>query len=167
MKLARLLMALGIRHVGEVTAEALAAHFNTLEELGGASEERLAGIAGIGVEVAASLHRFFQDPATALLLQRFAAVGLRIRLEERQEERSGLSGRVFLFTGSLAMSRNEAKQMARSAGAQVASSLSRRVTDLVVGASPGGKLAEAERLGIPTMTEAAFLDLMRQAPHGP
>ena len=166
VELARLLMALGIRHVGEVTAEALATRFDTLEALRSASEEQLAGIAGIGVEVAASLRRFFQDPATVLLLQRLAAVGLRIRAKERQEERPGLSGRVFLFTGSLAMSRNEAKQMVRSAGAQVASSLSRRVTDLVVGANPGSKLAEAERLGIAIMTETAFLDLMQQVPHG-
>lgn len=164
--LARLLMALGIRHVGEATAEALAAHFPTLEALGAATEEQLAGVAGIGAEVAMSLHRFFRDPANTTLLQRLEAAGLCVRRAAPQEGRSGLSQRVFLFTGSLErLSRNEARQLARSAGAQVASAMSRRVTDLVVGAHPGSKLAEAERLGLNIMAEADFLALM-QRPDG-
>ena len=78
--------------------------------------------------------------------------------------RFGLDGRVFLFTGTLArLSRNEAKQMVRSAGGLVASAMSQRVTDLVVGDKPGGKLTEAEKLGIAVMTEADFLKLMQEA----
>lgn len=166
VELARLLMALGIRHVGEVTAEALAAHFPGLEALGAASEEQLSGVAGVGAEVALSLHRFFRDPANMALLQRLKAVGLRVRPAAPQKAHTELGQRVFLFTGSLErLSRNEARQLVRSAGARVASAMGRRVTDLVVGAHPGSKLAEAERLGVNIMTETDFLELM-QRPHG-
>ena len=75
-----------------------------------------------------------------------------------------LAHRVFLFTGTLeSLPRNEAKQMVRAFGGQIASSLSRRVTDLVAGSNPGSKLAEAEKLGITIMTEKAFLRLLQEA----
>lgn len=161
--LGRFLMALGIRHIGEVTAEALAQRFSSLASLRSASEKQLLGVEGIGAEVAASVHRFFHDPATITLLDRLHAAGLRIRAETRPQGQ-GLDERVFLFTGTLIhVSRNEAKQMVRTAGGQVASSMSQRVTDLVAGAKPGSKLIEAERLGIAVLTEDAFLDLMQLA----
>lgn len=166
VELARFLMALGIRHVGEVTAEALAGRFTTLEALRNATEEQLLGVEGIGAEVAASVHGFFHDPASSLLLERLYGAGLRISTKERPQE-MGMGERVFLFTGTLAgLSRNEAKQIVRAAGGQVASSMSRRVTDLVAGAKAGSKLAEAERLGIAVLSEEAFLELMRQTGQG-
>ena len=166
VELARFLMALGIRHVGEVTAEALAGRFHSLEALLVASEEQLLEVEGVGAEVAASVHSFFHDPATISLLKRLQAAGLRLSTTQPTVATTaqGLDGRVFLFTGTLArLSRNEAKQMVRSAGGLVASAMSQRVTDLVVGDKPGGKLTEAEKLGIAVMTEADFLKLMQEA----
>ncbi len=169
VELARFLMALGIRHVGEVTAGALAQRFASLEALRDATEEQLLGVEGIGAEVAASVHSFLHDPAAMLLLERLQSAGLRIRAErvEKPAQDKGLGERVFLFTGTLAsLSRNEAKQMVRAAGGQVASSMSQRVTDLVAGVKAGSKLAEAERLGISILSEDAFLTLMREAGQG-
>ncbi|MGI6637876.1 MAG: NAD-dependent DNA ligase LigA [Desulfobulbus sp.] len=168
VSLARLLMALGIRHVGEVTAAALAAHYLSLDALRSTSQEQLLDVAGIGTEVAASVHSFFHHPATAMLLERLQAAGLRIMEAQPQVtgqgEEQGLAGRVFLFTGSLAtLSRNEAKQLAQAAGARVATSLSRQVTDLVVGARPSSKKAEAERLGLSILTEETFMQLLQGA----
>ncbi|NLZ18450.1 MAG: NAD-dependent DNA ligase LigA [Desulfobulbaceae bacterium] len=162
--LARFLMALGIRHVGEVTAEALAARFGTLDALRCATLEQLLGVERIGAEVAASVHSFFQDPATSTLLERCETLGLRIMEEQTPIVQALLAHRVFLFTGTLeSLPRNEAKQMVRAFGGQIASSLSRRVTDLVAGSNPGSKLAEAEKLGITIMTEKAFLRLLQEA----
>ena len=163
VELSRFLMALGIRHVGEVTAEALAERFASLEALRSATEEQLLGVEGIGAEVAASVYSFFHDPAAFALLDRLHTTGLRLRTERRPQDQ-GLSDRVFLFTGTLAtLSRNEAKQLVRAAGGQVASSMSQRVTDLVAGTKAGGKLAEAGRLGITVLSEDAFLELMQEA----
>ncbi len=167
VELARFLMALGIRHVGEVTAEALATRFETLEALRRASQEQLLDVEGIGAEVAASVCRYFHDPDSNMLLERFRDLGLQITDSKQQRSAQGLSQRIFLFTGSLeALSRNEAKQMVRAAGGQVASAMNQRVTDLVAGAKPGSKLAEAEKLGIRILTEADFLKLIEEGGQG-
>lgn len=166
--LARFLMALGIRHVGASTAELLADRFPTLEALQAASTADLLDLDGIGEEVAASVHAAFHDPAMLALLKRFHAAGLRIAGPESGTNTAAraLTGRVFLFTGTLpSLSRDQARQMAKAAGAQVATAISRRVTDLVAGAKAGGKLAEAGRLGIPVLDEAAFLELV-EGQHG-
>ena len=102
-----------------------------------------------------------------MLLERFRDLGLQITDSKQQRSAQGLSQRIFLFTGSLeALSRNEAKQMVRAAGGQVASAINQRVTDLVAGAKPGSKLAEAEKLGIRILTEADFLKLIEEGGQG-
>ena len=164
--LARLLMALGIRHVGEVTAEALANAFGTLTDLQKADEPELAQVEGVGEEVAASVAAFFRDQGNLDLLARLEERGLRILPPEPKEATVGaLAGRIFLFTGTLsAMTRDQAGALVKAAGGQTAGTISRRVTDLVAGEKAGGKLAQAEKLGIAVMDEAAFLQLMRE--HG-
>ena len=164
--LARLLMALGIRHVGEVTAEALANVFGSLTDLQQAGEPELAQVEGVGEEVAASVFAFFRDQANLDLLARLEERGLRILPPEPKETASGaLAGRIFLFTGTLsAMTRDQAGALVKAAGGQTAGTISRRVTDLVAGEKAGGKLAQAAKLGIAVMDEAAFLELMRE--HG-
>lgn len=168
-ELSHFLMALGIRHVGEVTAELLAAHFSSLENLQAATLDELLGLDGIGEEVASSVQEFFHAPATQALLERFVAAGLRIRPVQQAKTQAGtgaLQGRVFLFTGTLSsLSREAAKQAVKAAGAQVVSSISKRVTDLVAGVKPGSKLAEAEQLGLTILDEAAFLKLMQEVQH--
>jgi DNA ligase (NAD+) len=156
--LAKFIRALGIRFIGEVNAGLLARHFNSLDRLMSATPDELLDIEGIGGQAAESLARYFADPAARTMIDELLDAGLEIVVEE---ERAGqLEGRVFLFTGSLAsMSRNEAKQKVKFLGGQVASSVSGRVTDVVAGEKPGGKLRKAEEAGIRILNEQQFVEL--------
>ena len=159
--LSRFLGALGIRHIGEVTASQLAAHFKTLDELMRADQEKFLAVEGIGEQVATALLAYFHDPLVLAMIDRFRAAGLIIE----QEERTGaaLAGRIFVFTGGLeTISRNEAKQLVKQLGGQIASDISKRVTDVVVGANAGDKKRKAEALGLALMTESDFLTLTGQ-----
>jgi DNA ligase (NAD+) len=157
--LSRFIGALGIRHVGEVTADLLARRFKTLDRLMAASREDLLRIDGIGEQAAASLVDYFADPSTRAMLEELLDLGLDIT-EPEQSDRP-LDGKVFLFTGTLpSMSRSEAKQLVKELGGQVVSSISRRVTHLVAGQKGGGKLKKAAEMGIPVLDEAAFLRLV-------
>lgn len=158
LPLAQLIAALGIRHVGEVTAGALAAHFVDLEQLRGAEKEKFLQIEGVGEQIADSLVEYFQDPASAELLEQLKLAG--VVLAAQPENETLLAGRVFLFTGTLqTLSREEAKQLARTLGAQVATSISQRVTDVVVGEKAGGKRKQAEQMGLAILSEQQFLAL--------
>ncbi|MDF1614330.1 NAD-dependent DNA ligase LigA [Desulfurivibrio dismutans] len=156
-KLARLLAALGIRHVGEVNAQVLARHFPSLEALQQAKEEDFLEVEGIGPQVAASLVTFFNDPATAAMLEQLKELGFTVSPEEEPARQLPLQGRVFLFTGALSeISRNEAKARVKELGGQVATGLNRKVTHLVCGDKPGSKLTKAREMGITILTEAEF-----------
>jgi DNA ligase (NAD+) len=142
--------------VGEVTAGLLAAHFTDLPSLLAADRDRFLAVAGIGAQTAASLEGYFADPAVRDLLDRLIEAGLAI--EAPAGETLPLTGRVFLFTGTLnGLSRDEAKHLVKSLGGQVASGISQRVTEVVVGAKAGSKKKKAEELGLNTLDEAAFL----------
>ena len=157
--LARFLAALGIFHVGEVTADLLARHFGSLENIMAAGKEELMDVEGIGAQVADSIVEYFSDPSTRSMLDRLRELGLEI-LPPAQEKRP-LAGRVFLFTGTLAaMGRNEAKQRVRDLGGQVVSGLSGRVTDLVAGAKAGAKREKARERGVRILDEDEFLQLI-------
>lgn len=160
--LARFITALGIRHVGEVTAQLLERHFPSLERLLLAQENDFLEIEGIGLQVAASLVDYFQDPDVRGMLAELATLGVRIR--EPAAFPSGdrsLAGSLFLFTGALGrLSRNEAKARVKELGGQVASSVSRKVTHVVLGQEPGSKLAKARELGLPLLSEEEFLRLI-------
>ncbi|MCX5865269.1 MAG: NAD-dependent DNA ligase LigA [Deltaproteobacteria bacterium] len=160
--LAKFLAALGIRHVGEVTAQLLARHFASLARLVLAGEEDFLQIEGIGEQVATSLVDYFQDPAVQEMLARLEALGVRIQEENRDAEADGaLAGSVFLFTGALArLSRHEAKARIKELGGQVASGINRKVTHVVLGDSPGSKLTKARELGLTVIIEDEFLRLI-------
>ena len=160
--LAKFLAALGIRHVGEVTAQLLARHFTSLARLAVAGEADFLHIEGIGEQVATSLVDYFQDPAVQEMLARLAALGVRVQ-EENQDAAAGgaLAGSVFLFTGALTgLSRHEAKARIKELGGQVASGISRKVTHVVLGDSPGSKLTKAREFGLTVITEEEFLRLI-------
>lgn len=164
--LARLLCALGIRHVGEVTAGLLALHFADLPALLAADRDKFLAVEGIGEQTAASLESYFADPQVRYLLDRLLEAGLTI--EPAIRATLPLTGRVFLFTGTLAgLSRDEAKQMVKNLGGQVASSISQRVTDVVVGAKAGSKKNKAEEMGLSLLSESAFLALIASTGTGP
>ena len=157
--MSRLLAGLGIRFVGEVTAALLEKHFKNIERLCAADFDELAAIEGIGPRIGESLQRFFTDPVN---LARIAALHARgIELQPPVEDEDGtLSGRVFLFTGKLRMSRGEAKERVIELGGQVVSALSRRVDYLICGEKPGSKREKALKAGVSVLNEDEFVKLI-------
>jgi len=157
--LSRFIGALGIRYVGEVTAELLSLHFSSLDRLMAASKEDLLEVEGIGEQAATSLADYFSDSSTREMLARLQQLGMVISIPETKDGQ--LAGKVFLFTGTLQkMSRNEAKQLVKEMGGQVVSGISKRVTHLVAGTKGGSKLKKAADMGIPILDEDAFFLLV-------
>ena len=161
MGLGQLIAALGIRHVGEVTAGMLARHFADLHQLIAAGKEKFEQIEGIGEQTAESLFEYFQDPSIREMLDQLLGAGLVVQSQEKSQ--ASLAGRVFLFTGTLrTLSREEAKQLIKIHGGQVATGISHRVTDLVVGEKVGSKRKKAEEMGVAILSEEAFLSLFAE-----
>ena len=162
--LARLISALGIRHVGEQTARMLAAHFHDMDALAAADTQRLLELPDVGPEVASSIRSFFESPANQHMLAGLREAGLwPVAAAEPAEavgESGPLQGKNILFTGTLSMARGKAKQLAETAGAVVLGSVSKKLDILVVGENPGSKLEKAQSLGITVLDEAAFLNLL-------
>ena len=162
--LARLISALGIRHVGEQTARMLAAHFHDMDALAAADTQRLLELPDVGPEVASSIRSFFESPANQHMLAGLREAGLWPVAAAEPAEAAGesgpLQGKNILFTGTLSIARGKAKQLAEAAGAVVLGSVSKKLDILVVGENPGSKLEKAQSLGITVLDEAAFLDLL-------
>ncbi|MEW6487291.1 MAG: NAD-dependent DNA ligase LigA [Thermodesulfobacteriota bacterium] len=160
-ELGRFLNALGIRHVGEATAQALALHFGTLEAAMDAPEEALLQVPDVGPEVARSIRSFFQEPRNREAIRQMLEAGLELRSPQRRAGARPLEGKTLVFTGTLEeMSREEAKARAAALGAKVTSSVSAKTSFVVVGSDPGSKAEKARQLGVRTLTEAAFLELL-------
>uniref|UniRef100_UPI0026707D39 NAD-dependent DNA ligase LigA n=1 Tax=uncultured Desulfovibrio sp. TaxID=167968 RepID=UPI0026707D39 len=161
--LARLISALGIRHVGEQTARMLAAHFHDMDALAAADTQRLLELPDVGPEVASSIRSFFESPANQHMLAGLRKAGLWPVAAPEPAAAGGegpLQGKKILFTGTLSMPRGKAKQLAEAAGAVVLGSVSKKLDILVVGEDPGSKLEKAQSLGIAVLDEAAFLGLL-------
>lgn len=155
------LRALGIRFVGEVTADLLAEHYHSLGDLIEAPMDELMDIEGVGPQVAASLFAHLRSPAFRNLLLKLEQVGCTIQYADSEQQ--PLSDRVFLFTGALrSMSRNEAKQVVKAQGGRVVSAMSAKVTDVVAGENAGNKLKKADERGVAIMDEKAFARLIAQ-----
>ncbi len=160
--LSRFIFAIGIRHVGEVTAQVLARHFGNLERLMNATREDLEAIEGIGPEVAGSIAEWFSDEKNRRLIQRLLDAG--IVIEGRKEEDLPLQGMSFVFTGALTrLKREEAKKLVTSLGGQVQSTVGKKTDFVVVGENPGSKLEKARKLGVTTISEQEFLQLTDRA----
>jgi len=160
--LSNFLTALGIRHIGEHTAHVLSGEFKILANIREASVERLLQIDGIGPEMAHSIVRFFRSPDAVNLVDKLLASGVNPDQDGPTEmtERSEISGKTFVFTGSMeSMTRSEAEKRIRTAGGKTVSSVSRKVDFLVAGTNPGSKKGKAETLGIQSLTEDEFRDL--------
>jgi DNA ligase (NAD+) len=154
--LSKFLYALGIRHVGETTAEDLARNFPRLDNFFHLSEEDLMKVEGIGPEVAASVVRFFRDDKNKESIERLKKAGVKV-IEPKSKERGNLAGKTFVFTGALkTFQRDEARNLVESVGGMTASSVSKKVDYVVIGEDPGSKFDKAKELGIKTLTEEEF-----------
>ncbi|MFQ6107995.1 MAG: NAD-dependent DNA ligase LigA [Candidatus Aminicenantales bacterium] len=157
----RLIYALGIRFVGERTAQTLAAHFRSLDNLTRASYEDLIQVEDVGPKVAESIVFFFRQPENTELLRKLKEAGLPFTLKEEKPGEKLLSGLTFVLTGKLVtLTREEAAEMIEERGGKISSSVSSKTNYVVVGESPGSKLTKARSLGIPTIDEKEFLKLV-------
>jgi DNA ligase (NAD+) len=161
--LERLLVGLGIRHVGPRAARILAEHFGTIEVIAQAPERELAKVTGLGAVVAHAVREFFDRRETRRLIDDLRRGGVRLR--GSGPGRTGpLAGRTFVITGTLAsLSREEAKDRIEALGGNAGSSVSRNTDYLVVGERAGSKLAAARRLGTTTLDEEGFLGLLSRS----
>ncbi len=157
----RLIFGLGIRHVGERGAQALAGAFGTIEALLSASKEQLQAVADIGPVVAAAVHDYFAEPSNQRLMAELKALGLRMDAPITSAVPGPLSGKTFVLTGTLGtMSREEAAEAIQSQGGKVTGSVSKKTDHVVAGADPGSKLTKAQALGISVLDETAFRTLL-------
>ena len=162
----RLLVGLGIRHVGGTVARLLASEFGSIEALRQADEETLAAIEGIGPIIAKSVAEWFADEANQDLVSRLGEGKVRLSDPDwGQGPEKTLTGVRLVLTGALeSMSRAEARIAVEEGGGRLVSSVSKKTTALVAGSSPGSKLAKAKSLGVEVIDEAEFRRLIE---HGP
>jgi DNA ligase (NAD+) len=162
--LARLIFALGIRHVGEEMAEILAGHFGSLDKLAKASREELTTIPTIGPKIADSILAFFREKENRKIVERLRKAGVKLEEKKAKIEELPLAGMEFVITGRLeAFSRPEAEAKIKALGGATGSSVSKKTTHLVVGAEPGSKLAKARELGTKQISEEELLRLLKKA----
>jgi DNA ligase (NAD+) len=165
----RVLDALGIRYVGEKAAETLAEGLRSMDALLAASEEQIASLPGIGPRIAQSVYRWAQLETSRQLVERLRATGVQLALLD-QATRADImnlpfAGETFLLTGSLAqLTRGQAEQAIAALGGKIAANVTKSLGHLVVGTTPGSKLAKAEKLGVPIHDEDWLMARLRE--HG-
>ncbi len=161
--LQRFLFGLGIRHVGESTAKALARHFGKLDSIMDATVEQLLKVPDVGPIVAQSLRTFFEQPHNREVVEQLRACGLTWEEgEPAVQAPKPLAGKTFVLTGTFpTLSRDDAKDLLEAAGAKVAGSVSKKTDYLVAGAEAGSKLDKALALGVAVIDEAAMVVLLR------
>ena len=159
--LARFLFALGIREVGEATAQVLARHFGTLQAVEQANIEQLQTAPDIGPVVAAHIVNFFSQAHNRNVIEKLIAAGITWPHAEARSHAQPLAGQTFVLTGTLTtFSRDDAKAALESLGAKVSGSVSSKTNYVVVGTDAGSKLEKAQALGTKILTEPDFLQLV-------
>jgi DNA ligase (NAD+) len=162
--LSRVIFALGIPNIGGETAELLAEHFTSLDELARASKEQLQEIPSIGPKIADSILAFFRQKQNQKIIDKLRKAGVKLEAEKAKRGDLPLAGLDFVITGILeAFPREEAESKIKELGGKAGSDVTRKTNYLVVGADPGSKLAKAQALGTKMLTEAEFLKLLKQA----
>jgi DNA ligase (NAD+) len=157
----RMLAGLGIPGVGRVAAQALALRFGTLDGLAGASRDLLMTVEGIGPVLAESLHLFFRDPVTRGGLDSLLAAGVSPRAEEGSHGAAGsLAGLTIVFTGTIAIPREEARELAERHGAKVTESVSSSTSLVVAGPGAGSKIERARELGVRIADWPEFMEMI-------
>ena len=159
LPLERVIYGLGIRMVGERTAQFLADHFGSMEALANATVEELQNVNEVGPRIAESIAEFFRNPANRKLVERLGEAGLAFK-GQKKERGTKLAGKVFVLTGTLAKyTRDEAKKMIEDAGRKVTGSDSKKTDHVVEGADAGLKLDKAKDLGVAVIDEKAMEEL--------
>lgn len=159
--LERVITALSIPQVGAETARDLARHFGSIERIQNATKEELCAVDGVGEVVADALVHWFKNPEHKAMLRRLLS---HVTLAAPQKSSSALLGKSFVFTGSLeTMSREEAEEKVRTLGGSASSSVSKKTSFVIVGAEAGSKADKARELGVPVLSEKAFLELIERA----
>ncbi len=162
--LPRVIFALGIPNIGGETAELLAEHYASLDELSRATPEKLQEIPSIGPKIADSIVAFFRQKQNQKIIEKLRKAGVRLEAEKVKAKDLPLAGLEFVITGTLKSSpRPEAEAKIKALGGKAGSDVTRKTTYLVVGEDPGSKLARAQALGTKTLTEAEFLELLKQS----
>jgi len=153
LPLERVIFGLGIRFVGERTAQFLAEHFGSMDDLMKAGQEELQEVNEVGPRIAESIVEFFQEPKNRELVKRLRDAGLTFT-GKRKERGTKLAGKTFVLTGTLASySRDEAKKLIEDAGGRVSGSVSKKTDYVVAGSDAGSKLDKARELGVAVIDE--------------
>jgi DNA ligase (NAD+) len=162
--LARVLMGLGIRFVGERTAELLAQEFGSIDAIMNASAEDLERVEEVGPRISRAILDFFARPANRELIDHLHAAGVNMTAEKKQRT-TQLAGLTFVLTGTLPnLSREDAKARIEAAGGKVAGSVSKKTSYVVAGEEAGSKLDKAQELKIPILDEPGLLSLLQSSP---
>jgi DNA ligase (NAD+) len=163
--LSRLINALGIRHVGDETADLLAGRFDSLDSLAKASEEELTSVPSIGAKIASSIVAFFKNEENQKIIGKLKEAGVNTQAEAStsQAGTQTMAGQEFVITGKLEkFSRETAEELIRTLGGTAKSDVTKKTTYLVVGLEPGSKLAKARTLGIKEISESELLAMLGQ-----
>jgi DNA ligase (NAD+) len=161
LPLERVIYGLGIRFVGERTAQFLAEHFGDMSALEKAGEEELQQVEEVGPRIAKSIVEFFAEPKNRELVEELRAAGLTLK-GKKKERGTKLAGKTFVLTGTLTnYSRDEAKKLIEDAGGKVAGSVSKKTDYVVAGAEAGSKLDKAKELGVAVVDEKAMEALLK------
>jgi DNA ligase (NAD+) len=164
-ELSRFLYALGIREVGEATARALAAHFDSLDLIMTASRESLEEINDVGPIVAGHIHHYFSSQAKRQIVVCLLSAGISWpKKENKPDLTKSLADQTWVVSGKLeSMSRDEAGAAIRQLGGHTAGSVSKKTDVLLAGPGAGSKLSKAQSLGVTIIDEAAFSEILREA----
>src|SRR5712664_862686 len=161
LPLERVIYGLGVRFVGERTAQFLAEHFGSMEALSSASVEELQDVNEVGPRIAESIAEFFSNAANRKLIEGLGEAGLTFK-GKKKERGTKLAGKTFVLTGTLAhFTRDEAKKMIEDAGGKVTGSVSKKTDYVVAGADAGSKLDKAKELGVAVIDEKGLDQLLR------
>jgi DNA ligase (NAD+) len=160
LPLERVIYGLGIRMVGERTAQFLAEHFGSMDALMDASEEELQNVTEVGPRIANSIIEFFREPSNRKLIDRLRASGLTFT-GKKKERGTKLAGKTFVLTGTLTRPRDLVKKALEDAGGRVSGSVSKKTDYVVAGADAGSKLEKANELGVRVISEKEMEDLLQ------
>lgn len=159
--LARLIFALGIRHIGEVASTELASKFGTVEALYDATVEEITEIEDFGLIMAESVVDFFKKDSTKYIISKLQSAGV-ITGEEKKEITTEFEGLTFVLTGTLEnMTRDEASDMIKARGGKVSSSVSKKTDFVLAGEAAGSKLTKAQALGVKIINKEEFLEMCK------